>query len=140
MGWLSDLLKEYPALSVAKERLALAEDRFKHTEEENTKLKARILQLEVENENIKSQLPNDTTGTLDEIEVNILKLLTNAGEDGVSIAAISQNLGINATKVEYHAERIANEEYIYQTYIMNMPVTYNLDQKGREYLVKNGHL
>ncbi len=28
MSWLSDFLKEYPALSVAKERLALAEQRL----------------------------------------------------------------------------------------------------------------
>ncbi|HLD14616.1 MAG TPA: hypothetical protein VJB18_07865 [Burkholderiales bacterium] len=40
MGWLSDLLKEYPALSVAKERLALVEERFRLVEAENKKLGA----------------------------------------------------------------------------------------------------
>lgn len=38
MGWLSDLLKEFPALSVAKERLALVEERLRNIENENKKL------------------------------------------------------------------------------------------------------
>lgn len=38
MGWLSDLLKEFPALSVAKERLALVEERLKSIENENKNL------------------------------------------------------------------------------------------------------
>jgi len=45
MGWLSDLLKEYPALSVAKERLALIEDRLKIVEAENEQLKAENVEL-----------------------------------------------------------------------------------------------
>lgn len=40
MGWLSDLLKEYPALSVAKERLAFVEERFRLVETENKRLSA----------------------------------------------------------------------------------------------------
>lgn len=39
MNWLTDLLKEYPAISVAKERLALVEDRLKQAESQNTALK-----------------------------------------------------------------------------------------------------
>ena len=38
MGWLTDLLKEYPALAVAKERLSLIEDKLQIAEEENKKL------------------------------------------------------------------------------------------------------
>lgn len=48
MGWLGDLLKEYPALSVARERLALIADRLKIAEEENKKLKAEIAELKAE--------------------------------------------------------------------------------------------
>ncbi len=39
MGWLNDLLKQYPALSVAKERLALIEEKLKATDAENKKLR-----------------------------------------------------------------------------------------------------
>ena len=40
MGWVSDLLREFPALSVAKERLSLLEDRLKQSEGECEKLRA----------------------------------------------------------------------------------------------------
>jgi hypothetical protein len=49
MGWLGDLLKEYPALSVAKERLALVEERLRLMEAENKKLAT-------ENAELKSKL------------------------------------------------------------------------------------
>ncbi len=39
MGWLTDLLKEYPALSVAKERLSLIEEKLKTSEKENKELR-----------------------------------------------------------------------------------------------------
>lgn len=45
MGWLADLLKEYPALSVAKERLALVEERLRLAEAENKKLSAENAEL-----------------------------------------------------------------------------------------------
>ena len=140
MGWLSDLLKEYPALSVAKERLALAEERFKNIEEENTKLKARVAELEVKNTQLHTQLPKPSTGELEEIEVEILKLLTGAADDGAPATAIAHHLGANETKVEYYAERLAENEYLYQSLTANMPVMYCLGQKGREFLVKNDHI
>jgi len=140
MAWLTDLLKEYPALSVAKERLALAEERFKHTEEENKKLKDRITELETQNTQLHAQLPKISSGELEEVEIEILKLLSSAGDNGGSASAIAQRLGINETKAEYYAEKMAEQEYVYQSYVMNMPVTYSLDQKGREFLVKNDHI
>ncbi len=45
MGWLNDLLKDYPALSVAKERLALVEEKLKSSEEENQKLRVENAEL-----------------------------------------------------------------------------------------------
>ena len=38
MSWLTDLLAEFPALSVAKERLALVEDRLRDAEQKNEEL------------------------------------------------------------------------------------------------------
>lgn len=49
MGWLTDLLKEYPALSVAKERLSLLQDKMQTIENENVKLKE-------ENRDLKAQV------------------------------------------------------------------------------------
>lgn len=39
MGWLTDLLKDYPTLSVAKERLSFIEEKLRAAEEENQKLR-----------------------------------------------------------------------------------------------------
>lgn len=50
MGLLADLLKEYPALSVAKERLALIEELMRIVDAENDKLKA-------ENAELKKRVP-----------------------------------------------------------------------------------
>lgn len=48
MGWLADILKDYPALSVARERLALVEDRLKLMEAENKNLKTENAYLRTE--------------------------------------------------------------------------------------------
>jgi hypothetical protein len=59
MGWFSDLLKEYPALEVAKERIALLETKFTTLETENAKLRDEVANLRRENEAIKRQLPSE---------------------------------------------------------------------------------
>ena len=76
MGWLADLLKEYPALSVAKERLAFVEERLRLADVENDKLKAenaelkkRIVVLEKASKFIeyKGVLWKQLNGTIDSI-------------------------------------------------------------------------
>lgn len=47
MSLLADLLKEFPALAVAKERLALIEDRLRVAESENEILKAVNAELKI---------------------------------------------------------------------------------------------
>jgi hypothetical protein len=49
MGWLTDLLKDYPALSVAKERLALKE-------EQCNELKAKIVELQAQVDELTKEL------------------------------------------------------------------------------------
>lgn len=56
MGLITDLLKEFPALSVAKERLALIEERLKGAETENKKLKEEIAELKSERDSLKEKL------------------------------------------------------------------------------------
>lgn len=57
MSWLSDLLKEYPALNVARERLALAEQRYELLERENEVLKLENARLKGENEAMRRTSP-----------------------------------------------------------------------------------
>jgi hypothetical protein len=67
MGWLmdsvKDLLQGIPAASILRERLLLAEDRFKDLEAENQKLQQRIAALARENEDLKRQLINVPVAT-----------------------------------------------------------------------------
>lgn len=42
MGWFTDLMKDVPTLSVARERMALAEDKFKTIEAENQQLREQL--------------------------------------------------------------------------------------------------
>ena len=56
MGLVTDLLKEFPALSVAKERLALIEERLKGSEAENKKLREEIAGLKRERDSLKEKL------------------------------------------------------------------------------------
>ena len=48
MSWLTDLLKEYPALSVARERLALLEERLNDAERQNEKLRRELEKIQME--------------------------------------------------------------------------------------------
>lgn len=58
MAWLTDLLKEYPALEVARERIALAEARFAAMEAENRTLKEDLAILKGENTALRRQVPS----------------------------------------------------------------------------------
>ena len=42
MNWLEDLIKEYPGLSAAKEKLVLQQDKYNALEAENEELKKKI--------------------------------------------------------------------------------------------------
>jgi hypothetical protein len=56
MGWLTDLLKDYPALAVAKERLAYKEEQFNELKDENRRLTEEIGALKAENAELKKKL------------------------------------------------------------------------------------
>lgn len=45
MGWVTDLVRDFPTLAVAKERLCLAEDRQKLLEQENENLRQQVAEL-----------------------------------------------------------------------------------------------
>jgi hypothetical protein len=62
MGWLmdsvNDVLQGKPAASILRERLLLAEDRFKDLETENKKLQKQIAALTRGTEDLKRQITN----------------------------------------------------------------------------------
>jgi hypothetical protein len=56
MGWLSELLQGIPLNAVLKERVALAEQKFKDTEAENKQLKEKVATLTTEIEELKRRI------------------------------------------------------------------------------------
>ena len=56
MTWLTDLLKEIPLSAVLKERVALAEQKFKDMEAETKGLKELVTELRQQNERLAAQL------------------------------------------------------------------------------------
>jgi len=57
MGWIADLLKEFPALEVARERLALLEAKFADLEAESARLRDEVARLQRQNAALKRQVP-----------------------------------------------------------------------------------
>ena len=58
MAWLTDLLKEYPALNVARERIALAEQRYNHSNVKTKCSSKKPLAQERELESLRRQVPS----------------------------------------------------------------------------------
>ena len=56
MSWWSDLLKGIPLNEVLRERLALAEQKFRDLEDENNKLKDRVAALTAENKTLQGRV------------------------------------------------------------------------------------
>jgi hypothetical protein len=59
MGWLTELLKDYPALPVAHERIALAEEKYATLEVENKQLKEENARLADELVTLRRLIPNN---------------------------------------------------------------------------------
>jgi predicted nuclease with TOPRIM domain len=57
MKWITDLLREYPALSVAKERLLLIGEKNETLETENKALRKENQRLRAENESLRRSVP-----------------------------------------------------------------------------------
>lgn len=52
MGWLADILKEFPAVSVARERLALVEQKHKDLEKKYNEACEETKRLKAENSDL----------------------------------------------------------------------------------------
>ena len=75
--------------------------------------------------------------TLDEIEENILVLLSSTNQE-LTVQMIASSLQLNLTRVEYYLEKMYDTELVLSNdWTDDRPSEYYLAQKGREYLVKN---
>lgn len=77
---------------------------------------------------------------LHEIEIKILKLLSQGNGVALSSGAIAYNLGENQAKVVYYLERLSNADYIYFPMVIGQETEYELDQNGRKYLIEKNFI
>lgn len=99
--------------------------------------------VQIEAPKISETLPEQANGKgeddLDAPKRAILAAL--AEHDMLGIAKLSELLRIHQTEVKYHAEALSDISYITigQSYMGESP-PYRLEQKGREFVIKNGLL
>jgi len=141
MGWLTDLMRESPALDVARERLALAQEKYDAVYAENDILKRQLADAEADMAALKSrlaELEGKPPGALEPVEEDILKLLGQGDGRELTVSQIATHLGINKTKADYHVVKLCDDDYLGFPLIMGggEPEIY-VQQRGREYLVKN---
>lgn len=83
---------------------------------------------------------SNVIGGLEEEKVQILKMLAEAEESGneeKTDSEISRSLEMSILVTRYHLESLEDENYIYVSYAINQPPLYSIDQKGRDFLIKN---
>ncbi|MDH5232074.1 MAG: hypothetical protein OEZ58_19110 [Gammaproteobacteria bacterium] len=90
---------------------------------------------ETNGENSQNQ-NNQAEFELNEIEVQILQLLADGNGVSLPAKAISHLLNQQLTRIEYHLERLSENDFIYFPLIMGQEAMYEIDQRGRAYLIE----
>jgi FtsZ-binding cell division protein ZapB len=142
------------------EKIAVLEAEKSVLQNEKSVLQAENERLKLDNEQLTSQIQNLNTtlsghdNPLDEQKVNILKLLFK--QDNLQTEQIAQSLNIELQVARFHLEEMkADIELIKRTSISvprierrtegiihhfdSVPV-WAIGQKGRKYLIENGHV
>lgn len=128
MGWLSNLLKDYPALSVAKERLALEEAKQSALVKENNELKEEI---ERQNSVIDKLSPSEA---LTELGEQFLLSMAREGDKQYQIPYFIRVLEIDKAKAQFYASHLTDLGLI-KCKTKGDFRHYSMEKKGRSYLV-----
>jgi predicted RNase H-like nuclease (RuvC/YqgF family) len=121
-------------IDLLEKKVSLLTEQIATLETENTNLKKKVADLEQEIDRLRPK------GHLDVQSVKILTLL--AQQTGLRIEQIAGYLGVSKVRAEYHRDNLMAAEMIgYHGVIVEMgDEAYALRSKGREYLVKHGHI
>lgn len=143
MGWLADILKEFPAVSVAKERLALVEQKYSDLEKKYDDMCKEIEKLKDENSELKAKLqeleaPEEVTPELKKLLVYLFNC-TNQSQTCLNI--IAQGLGVNSQMAQYYMDKLSEQGLARITGgDLGYGASYGLTNKGRAYVVEKGLL
>jgi len=146
MGWVSDLLKEYPALSVAKERLALAETKFQELENKYAQLSTENERLKAENLQLREKLAGFEKAKKGDLQPELCNLLvhlfTYHDRNNTHLDAIARSLGVESQMARYYLDKLVERNLVVVTggnYVRGHTY-YGLTDQGRAFVVENGLL
>ena len=121
-------------IDLLKEKITLLTEQIATLQKENTDLKAKVYELEQELKSVKPK------GDLAADTVRVLRLLFD--NDGLTVSQIAGFLGLAKGMAEYHSGALRERKMIAFPMVITMGEENSnyLTQKGREYLVKGGHV
>jgi regulator of replication initiation timing len=139
MGLFDDILKGLPENAVLRAKVSEAKEENASLKQENAFLKDDLRKAKAEIVKLKEEISRLThTETLEENEVKILVWLADPNRHHIA-EAMAPGLQIHPTRLAYYLEALENKGYLYESkvYIGGSPTLYYIDQKGREFLIKN---
>jgi hypothetical protein len=88
-----------------------------------------------------SEDKGSTLKDLEEDKLNILLNLVNIGDKEIELKPLAKIIGMHEAKLEYYLTEFDHSNLVSASYYTgSYPTTYSLGHKGKEYLIKNGHL
>jgi hypothetical protein len=132
---LVESIKDRKAAADAKEFLKL----MNALQTEHFELQKSILKLQTENAKLRQQAiqPDEITTEvkIDELAIRMLRFLSQNGHALQTPHELSHHLGITVTRARHCADILVRGGYICDHQTGNGAIEYELDDKGREFLV-----
>ena len=104
MGWIQDLLQEFPLSAVLKERVALADQKYEGAIKEVELLRQRVEELGKENAALRAQIPNKQESGLSEDAAHVITYLFTAEGNNRDVNAIARALQMEKGMLKFHLE------------------------------------
>ena len=155
------LINEHGSAAILKERLELANDQYTalerklaETNERAKGLESEVARLRPELEATRERLHRAEQEIaarrgqrLDETRERILRLLSEAGSEGMRDERVAASLGIKEQVATFHLNELATARFVSVTPVMGSDFTgsrgyyeWRIGQEGRAYLAKHGLL
>ena len=140
MGLVDDILQGLPVNSLLREQVSQLNAQKAAVDEQNAILSDDNRELKAEIAKLKKQVEELTHNPdLDETDILLLKEIALAQHGEPTAAQFAKNLGLNLILVEHHLYRLIDLKYA-SAWSLGGGDRYQLEQKGREYAIKNNLL
>lgn len=146
---IEKLINEHGSAVILKERLALAADQYaalerkiieleansKQSKMENKSLYLKLEQAELKIRDLEEKLIERHNLPLKEIEINILKSISEKPKTAKEIA---QQISSQEETIRYYLEELKTKNIIVSSYVpLGVGDIWSLEQLGRKYLIEN---